>query len=115
MKSALNIDLAALCQILVCNFSQAVEAADIEPLGLFLLLALTTLPLARHGDAEVGDGRSAWQVPHLGILAQVADNHDFIKSSHVLLLLSFVSRFWADDRTHWLLSRGSGHRSCHDL
>ena len=52
---------------------------DAEPLGLALPLPLRVAVVAVGGHAELRDGLSAGRVAHLGIAAEVADDHALVQ------------------------------------
>jgi hypothetical protein len=86
LQAPFHVDRATLLEVFTGDLGHAVEEGDAVPFGFFL--ALTTglvLPLAAGRHRDVADGRAAGQVAHLGILAEVADDDDFVDRGHGLL------------------------------
>jgi hypothetical protein len=75
LDPALDVDLAALLQVLAGDLAEAPVQRDPVPLGLFLLLAALVLPRLGRRDGDVGDRIAVRQVARLGIAAQVADQN----------------------------------------
>src|SRR5690554_7543518 len=88
LQVALDVDLAALLQVLLGDLGQLVEHHHVVPLGA--LLALTGLlvhPGVGGRQAQVGDRRTGGQEANLGILSQVADEDDLVDATGHLGLL----------------------------
>src|SRR5690554_7132611 len=88
LQAALDVDLAALLQVLLGDLGQLVEHHHVVPLGA--LLALTGLlvhPGVGGRQAQVGDRRTGGQEANLGILSQVADEDDLVDATGHLGLL----------------------------
>src|SRR6185503_10715417 len=81
-QRALDQHGAALRQVLLRQVGLLAEEHDRMPLGLVLPAALPVgTPLVRR-DAQVRDRGAALRVPHLGILAEVAQQDDAIEAAH---------------------------------
>ena len=80
----------ALREVLRAPLPLVAPHGDVEVVGL--VRPLTGLVLAPRVDREsqVADGRAGRRVAQLGILGQVADEHDAIDGDHSLLLLRGV-------------------------
>ena len=97
---ALDIDLRSLAQVFRGDLGQAVEHCHLVPLGALLLLAgLLVFPLLAGRDAQIGDRAAARHVARVRILAEIADQYDFVDSAgHQGPLLVWVG--WrADERS----------------
>src|SRR5690606_31828251 len=78
-QAALDVDLAALAQVLAHDLGQAAEGLDPVPFGAFLVLArLLVLPLLGGGDPDAADRHAAGGVAGLGIRPEVADQDDLV-------------------------------------
>ena len=67
-------------------YKRQVEEGHAVPFGFFLAFAaVLVLPLPAGGDGDVADGRAAGCIAHFGILAEVADEDDFVDRGHGLL------------------------------
>src|SRR5262249_23980796 len=80
LQAALDVDLAALGDQLVAGLGQLVPGHDVEPLGLVALLVVRRGPAPADRDRERGDGRPVRRVAHLGVAADVADDHDLVQA-----------------------------------
>ncbi len=92
LQPALDVDRAALLQVLARDLRLAAEQDDAVPLGAFLLLAALVLPLLGRRDVEVGDRIAAGRVARLRIAAQVAEQDHLVHRCH--LVRSFPSKEW---------------------
>src|SRR6185503_15877491 len=78
LEATLDEDAVALAEVLRGALGAIAPDADPEPVGrLDPLAGLLVLRALVHGDVELGDRSPARRVPHFGIGAQVADDHDF--------------------------------------
>jgi hypothetical protein len=86
LQAAFDVDRAALLQVFAGDLGHAVKEGDAVPFGFFLALAaVLVLPLPAGGHRDVADGRAAGQIAHFGVLAEVADDDDFVDRGHGLL------------------------------
>src|SRR5204863_414859 len=84
LQPALDVDLAALGEELVAGLGELVPGHDLEPLGLVLCplpgrLVHPAGPV--DSDGEVAHRRAALGVAQLRVLAEVADDHDLVKTA----------------------------------
>src|SRR5580693_6945542 len=77
-QAAFDVALAAFFQVLADDLSQALEGRDVVPLSAILPLALFVLEAVVGGQRELGDWHAALSVFHLGVLAQISDENDFV-------------------------------------
>src|SRR5690606_7587438 len=78
---ALDVDLAALAQVLAGDLAELAEQLDAVPFGALLDIALAVLAHAGGGQAERGHGHAALGVFHVGVIAQVAHQDDLVHAS----------------------------------
>src|SRR5690606_6274381 len=93
LQLALDIDLAALAQILLGDPRQPLRK-DHHPVPLGALLALAGVlvaPALRGGDPQVRDLATAGQGPHLGIGAEIAHQDHFVHAAGHGSLLPYLS------------------------
>jgi hypothetical protein len=83
LQLTLDINLHALLQILLGDLGQiVVEDHHIMPLGLFLAVAAVLVaPAFGGGQREVDDRIAGIQPPNLRILAQIANQNDFVDAA----------------------------------
>src|SRR5512139_1482760 len=75
---ALDEYLPALGQVLPAGLSLFAPHDDIVPFGAFLLVPVLIRPTLRRRQREFRHRPSVRGKPHLGILAQIADENDFV-------------------------------------
>src|SRR5262245_40192706 len=80
--AALDVDLAALGEVLADDLGLPSPHHHAVPLGGFLLLAALVGPLLGGGDAEVRDRLLALRVAQLRVRAEVADQDHFVDATH---------------------------------
>ena len=91
LQGALEVDLAALLQVLLDHAAKPVtEDRDAVPLGALLaLVGAAVLPGLARGEGEARDLVAGLGVADLRVLAEVADQRDLVEaSSHDLILSS---------------------------
>src|SRR6516164_4506183 len=81
-QRALDEHGAALRQVLLREVGLLAEQHDRMPLGLVLPTTVAVRTALVGGDAQVRDRGAALRVPHLGILAEVAQQDDAIEAAH---------------------------------
>src|ERR1035437_3251656 len=79
LEPALDIDLAALPEVLGGPLGERGPSHDPEPLRLFLPFAAGVLVIAVHGNRELGHRLPVGRIPHLWIAAEIADDHRFVE------------------------------------
>src|ERR1051325_6811132 len=75
---AFDVDELSLAQILAANLAQFSPGGDVVPLGAFLFFAGAIGELLVGGDGEFGDRGAVRRGADLGILAEAADQNDFV-------------------------------------
>src|SRR5207244_2695256 len=78
---------AALGEVLRATLALVAPDRHVEVVGLVSPVALRILLAGVDGTPELADGRAARGVPQLGVLREVADEHDAIDVGHGVLLL----------------------------
>jgi hypothetical protein len=75
---AFDVDELSLLQILATDLAETIPGDDVVPLGAFLLLTVAIGESLVGGDCEFDDGLACGCGPDLRILAEAADQNDFI-------------------------------------
>src|SRR5262245_46243910 len=118
LQLAFDVDLGALLQVLLGNPAEPlVEDHHGVPLRLFAPLPRRLVaPGLGGGDAQVGDGTTVLRAANLGILAEIADQDDFVDGTgHETLLLNRFSRPAALGEPLVRLASAPGSRPWHRL
>ena len=78
LQLAFDVNRAALLQVFADDFGGALEGDQVVPLGLVLPVAFFVFDALGGGQREARDRHAAGGVLHFGILAQVAEQDDFV-------------------------------------
>jgi len=81
LETAFDVHLVAFFQVFTGDLRQSRPGHDIVPLSLLLPLIVLVFIAVAGGDGELGNGSAARGVLDFGILAEVADENDFIDNS----------------------------------
>src|ERR1700722_3276326 len=73
LQPSLDVNLAALFEILARDFSEALPQHDVVPLGAVLPLASLVLESFVRGDRQLGHRRAAGRVLNFWILSQISN------------------------------------------
>src|SRR5208282_3531742 len=94
LQLALEIDLRALLAILLGDLAEVlVEDHDVVPLGLLLALARGLVaPGLGGGGREAYNLIAGIEPPDVGVLAQIADQNDFVDAARHDPLLTLCRR-----------------------
>src|SRR5437868_11298142 len=97
LDASLDVNLVALLAIFLDDVGETgalgVPHHAAVPFGLLLLLTIWRIPLPARRERERRDPIATGRRPHLGIAAQVPDQHHFVQTSaHCASWREFMSR-----------------------
>src|SRR5919109_1354322 len=93
VAAVVDADRPAFREELRAALALVAPDGDVEVVGLVAPLAGRLVLLARvHRDPQLANCGSARRVPQLGILRQVADEHDSVDVRHLFLLRESLRR-----------------------
>lgn len=80
-QAAFDVDRAALAQVLAGDLAELAEEHHAVPFGALLLVAILVLADAGGGQADAGDRHAALGVLHVRVVAEIADQDDFVDAA----------------------------------
>ena len=78
LQATLNVDLAALFQVLADDFGELAPEHEPMPLGALLALTLAIVPALVGRQVDVGHRRTTRRVADFGVSSQITDEDDFV-------------------------------------
>src|SRR3954451_21828996 len=78
LDATLDVDLAALREILGADLRALAPHDDAVPLGALLALSVLVVPALARREPQLADALPARRVPHVGISAEITDQNDLV-------------------------------------
>ena len=83
LQAAFDVEFAAFACVLADDFGGAAVGDDAVPFGFFAFFAgVFVVPGLTGGDGDVGHRFAVGHVAHVRVVAQVADEYDFVDACH---------------------------------
>lgn len=83
LQAAFDVEFAAFARVLANDFGGAAVGDDAVPFGFFAFFAgVFVVPGLTGGDGDVGHRFAVGHVAHVRVVAQVADEYDFVDACH---------------------------------